>query len=367
MLNSERRPANPAAIPAIDDFLIGAECVEAKFRMADQLACEDLLQHRRGHADHADTGRHVQAEDPPDQPELRCLVCILKMHIVLRDHRIRLRGRSPALRAPSGRRNAIAERADQHEEEVDCSHCQESLPNADVGRCLEIIHQQVGEGCTDHGAAAEAHDGHAGCHAAPIREPFHQRGHGRDVTKAEAQSANHAGAEPQQPQLMADDADRAEHEAAAPQDCGCDASLARTGALNPSTEHCRGDAEEHEEQRVHPAEAGDLPVARRGEELGDDRHIRAGLRCGQTDRARQRQPEHREAVGHADAEMNAERGRWHQPAIETGRGYDAFTVENARDAATACEGLVDCRHARPLGFLRVKQRLCAATVSARIR
>ena len=137
--------------------------------------------------------------------------------------------------------------------------------------------------------------------------------------------------------------------------------------FDPGAEQRRRRTEEHEEQRVHPAEAGDLPVARRGEQLGEDRHIRAGLRCGQTDRARQRQPEHREAVGHADAKMDTECGWWHQPSVETGRCYDAFTVENAGDAATACEGLVDCRHARPLGFLRVKQRLCAATVSARIR
>ena len=34
--------------------------------------------------------------------------------------------------------------------------------------------------------------------------------------------------------------------------------------------------------------------------------------------ARQRQPEHRKAIGHADAQMDAKRGGRHQPAIEAG-------------------------------------------------
>ena len=34
-------------------------------------AAEHFLQHRRSHADHADTRRHVEAQHAPDQPELR--------------------------------------------------------------------------------------------------------------------------------------------------------------------------------------------------------------------------------------------------------------------------------------------------------
>ena len=40
-------------------------------------------------------------------------------------------------------------------------------------------------------------------------------------------------------------------------------------------------------------------------------------------------PEHRKAVGHADAQMDAERRRRHQPSIEAGFGDDAFAVEKA--------------------------------------
>ena len=54
-----------------------------------------------------------------------------------------------------------------------------------------------------------------------------------------------------------------------------------------------------------------------------------GIGCRDAERARQRQPEHAEAVGHADAQMNAERGRRHQPAIEPGLGDDAFAIEES--------------------------------------
>jgi hypothetical protein len=55
--------------------------------------------------------------------------------------------------------------------------------------------------------------------------------------------------------------------------------------------------------------------------------------------------------------MNAERGRWHKPAIESGRCNDAFAIENACDTAAAYERLVDCGHARPLGALRINSAL----------
>ena len=37
-----------------------------------------------------------------------------------------------------------------------------------------MLHQQIGERRADHRAAAEAHDRHAGRHAAPVREPLDQ-------------------------------------------------------------------------------------------------------------------------------------------------------------------------------------------------
>ena len=190
--------------------------------------------------------------------------------------------------------------------------------DADRGRCLEIIHQQIGKRSADHRAAAEAHDRHAGRHAAPVGKPFDQRRHRRDVAEAKTDAADHAGAEPHQPQLVDVDADRAEHEAAAPAACRDDARLCAGPTRSSQPPQIAADDAEHdEEQRVHPAQAGDAPVAGGREKLLDERHVGTRLRRGDAERARQRQPEHAEAVGHADAQMDAERGRRHQPAIET--------------------------------------------------
>ena len=138
------------------------------------------------------------------------LCAFVEMHVSLRDHRIGIRRRSPAFRAPANRRDTVAERADHHEDEIDQAHRDEGFPDADRGRGLEVIHQQIGERRADHGAATESHDGHAGRHAAPVRKPFDQRRDRRDVTEAEADAADHAGAEPHQPELMDVDAERAE-------------------------------------------------------------------------------------------------------------------------------------------------------------
>ena len=49
--------------------------------------------------------------------------------------------------------------------------------------------------------------------------------------------------------------------------------------------------------------------------------------CGDADGPAQRQPEDAEAVGHADGEVDRERGRRDQPAVESGLGDDPFAVE----------------------------------------
>jgi hypothetical protein len=100
---------------------------------------------------------------------------VVEMDVMLGDHRFGSVRRRPSVGAPADGRQAIAERADQHEHEVDRPHGKKRLPHAHGRRRAEIVHQQVGERRADHGAAAEPHDRHAGRHAAAIREPFHQR------------------------------------------------------------------------------------------------------------------------------------------------------------------------------------------------
>ena len=67
MLNSEMSPTKPAPTPrrrlrALLSFL---KVEIAELRIADERAAEGLLQHRRGGADDADAGRHVEAQHEP--------------------------------------------------------------------------------------------------------------------------------------------------------------------------------------------------------------------------------------------------------------------------------------------------------------
>jgi hypothetical protein len=123
----------------------------------------------------------------------------MPMTPMLRDHGLGFARRRPAFRSPAGRRQPIAERADHHEKEVDGTHDEECLPRPDRGRRLEIIHQQICKRSADHRAAAEAHDSHAGRHAAPVGKPFDQSRHRRDVAETKPDAADHTGAEPHQP------------------------------------------------------------------------------------------------------------------------------------------------------------------------
>ena len=147
---------------------------------------------------------------------------------------------------------------------------------------------------------------------------------------------------------MGVDAERAEQKPAAPAQRRNDAGLARTRALQPAAPNRGRDSEQHEEQRVHPAEAGDAPVAGGGEQFAEQRHVRAGCRL-RTERARQRQPEHAEAVGHADAKMDAERRRRHQPAIEAG-GRNGGSPESSPAVLPPLESWSVVGHLAPLCF-----------------
>ena len=255
---------------------------------------------------------------------------------MLRDHRLGFARRRPAIGLPPVRNDAIGEGADHHEDEIDHAQGGEGFPHADIGRGLEVVDQEIGQRRADHGAAAEAHDGHAGRHAAAVREPFDQRRDRRDVAEAKADAADHAGAQPHDPELVDVNAEGADHEAAAPAQRGDDTGFARAGAFKPAAPDRGRDAEHDKEQGVHPAHARDFPVAGGGEEFLHQRNIRTGFRRGQADRARQRQPEHGKSVGHADAQMNAKRRRWHQPAVESGLRDRVLAIENSRSVTRHC-------------------------------
>src|SRR5262249_53034590 len=187
--------------------------------------------------------------------------------------------------------------------------------------------------CDTGGAVNRApenpHDANAGRHAGAPRKPLPQSGPRKKIPKTKTDTADHAGAEPHDPELMNVDAERADQEPAAPAQRRDDARLARSDTLKPAAPDRRRHTEHHKEQRVHPAEAGDLPIATGGEQLLPERNVRASLALSHSQCARQRQPEHAEAIGHADAKMNAERRGRDKPTVEAGFCDRMFAVENS--------------------------------------
>ena len=58
-----------------------------------------------------------------------------------------------------------------------------------------------------------------------------------------------------------------------------DAGLARTGTFEPAAPERRRDAEQHEEQRVHPAQVAIVPVAGGGEKRVEQRSSAQATDC----------------------------------------------------------------------------------------
>src|SRR5271163_5311184 len=95
-------------------------------------------------------------------------------------------------------------------------------------------HQHLRQWGANHRPAAETHDRHAGGHTTPVRKPFYQGRYGGDITKSQANAAKDAGTEPENPQLMGNNAASAEEKASRPAEGGDHARLARTGSFQPS-------------------------------------------------------------------------------------------------------------------------------------
>src|SRR5215468_5252867 len=117
-----------------------------------------------------------------------------------------------------------------------------------------MVHEHRGEGRADHGAAAEAHDGHAGRHAAAVREPFDEGRDRRDVAEAEAAAADDARAKPHQPKLVDIDAECRNQKATAPAEGSDHAGSAGPNPFEPTTPDGGRGAEQYKEEGEHPAE-----------------------------------------------------------------------------------------------------------------
>src|SRR4029077_8245183 len=111
--------------------------------------------------------------------------------------------------------------------------------------------------------------------------------------------------------------------------------------LEPAAPEGGRGAEQHEEQRVHPAEIKLAPVAARGEERlqracrlfakggRGGRAFGNRLAVGGQERTLQRLPEHAEAIGHADAKVDGESCRRDKPAVIVGGSDNPLFVEQS--------------------------------------
>ncbi len=325
--------------------LIGIELAEGQVE-AQQFTGEDFLQQRRSHAQDTDTGRYVKAQHQPDQTELRCFPGHADVHVTVGDHRVLgLGSRSgPAFRFPAGWRNTVAQRTADHEDEVDHRHHHEALPYANAFSRSEVAHQSGSQRCAHHRAAAKAHDRHAGCHAALVREPLDQGRYRGDIAQPQTDTADHARAQPHQPDLVRINAQRGNQQATTPAEGRNHTRLAWTCVLQPATPNGSRATQEDEKQCVDPAQHGDLPVTGRREHLREKTHVRcASDRRRNTDSLRQRQPEYREAVSHTDTKMDGQCCRWNKPTVETWLGDNALFGQERRLNGCAAQGCA-CAH-----------------------
>ena len=322
MLNRLSSAAKPAATPAI-----AVSCVLSSSPKllgdADQAAAEDFLQHRAGHADHADAGADVhavstiQTSQNCGMPQTfftwtwRCVIMALA---------VRAGGRRPAGRLPAGGRDAVAEGAADHEDEVDAGHHDEGLHHADVGRRREVLHQLGRERRADHRAAAEAHDRHAGGHAAPVGKPLDQRAHRADVAQARGRCRRSRPSRGSSARTGAGG-------------CRAPRSACRRTSTPPTPRRpCAGRPARASRPRARPRRPrktkksvyiqpsveifqSQLVTKSSWKKPTSGPHL---MRSLMPSALRQRQPEHREAVGHADAQVDRQRRRRHQPAVEAG-------------------------------------------------
>ena len=277
---------------------------------------EHVLTHQRRLAEDADSGRDIQAEYDPQEPELRRLPRNVYGDIRLRNEPLRRRGGNVSLRSPPGRGHAEGKRAEHHEGEVDAAHHQERFLHPDRGVRLEVAHQLDAERGTDEGAAAETHDGQAGRHARPVGEPFDEGRDRRDVAEPQADPSDHAVAEVDQPYAVDCDAQAGQPQAAAEANGAGDDGLPRADALDPPPEDRGGEAQHDQGDRIDPADLGDGPVPARD-------------RAGDANDAGQRCVEDAEAVDLADAQMDGQGGGRDEPAVESGRGDRTLPIEEA--------------------------------------
>ena len=238
MLERLSSPVNPAAMLATSSLLRRWSARPACAGDADELAAEHLLDHRRRHAQHADAGADVQAEHAPQQPRTAAASRPVHVHVARASPSSVACGAwaRPAGGLPVRARDAVAERARHHRDEVDDARApRRSATRRPTSGVAKWRMSRSRQRRADHRAAAEAHDGHAGREPAPVGEPLDERRDRARCSRARARTRRSRRARASmQPDLVRARADRRDDEAAAPAAGRRDAGLARPDALQPA-------------------------------------------------------------------------------------------------------------------------------------
>ena len=270
--------------------------------------------------------------------------------MALGDHRVGrfFCRRLPALGLPAGGWNAVRQRAANHEHKVNRRHGHKALPHAHTVRPGKMVHQCGRQRCAHHCPATKAHDRHARSHATLVREPLDQCRHRRDITQPQADTADNPRTQPHQPDLMGINTQCRNQQTAAPAQSRHHTGLAWPGMLKPAAPYRGRATEEDKEQGVDPAEHRNRPVALRRKHLRDKAHVwRTSHRCSHAQGFGQRQPEHRKAIGHADAQMDGQSSWRHQPAVEAGFGDDALLGQERRRRSRTARSNADTHRCFP--------------------
>ena len=99
--------------------------------------------------------------------------------------------------------------------------------------------------------------------------------------------------------------------------------LPRADAFDPPAEDRGGEPEHDQSDRIDPTDLGDGPVPT-GDRVGDAHDASQGL------------VEDAEAVDLADAQVNGQRGRRDEPAVESGRGDRPLAIEETVERHGSC-------------------------------
>src|SRR5581483_12369047 len=103
-----------------------------------QAGAEDFRHHRLGHAEHADARGDIETKHDPQEVELRRLHGLVDGDRMCRNQGPRALRRRVARGHPAGRRQAIGERRDEHDDEIQAPEHEKRLRYTHAARADQV-------------------------------------------------------------------------------------------------------------------------------------------------------------------------------------------------------------------------------------